>query len=122
MPSKKQHSGAEYSTVTQNDFLSEYFETENTIIVIHFFNENEEEISKQIDFELCDLAAKYHEARFLRINGRLAPFIASKFKIKKFPTVAAIRRQEVIDRLTMSDINETQLLREWLFTAGAMTL
>ena len=88
-----------YRTINQNQFFGECFGTSDRIFV-HFFNPDTKELCEQIDNELSILASKYAGlAKFIRINGRLAPFFTTKLRVTTLPSIVAIGNGGEVDGL-----------------------
>ena len=101
--------GGEYRTITQNDFFQESGEEGTTIV--HFYNgDDNDSTTKQIDSILQEMASLYPDTKFLRINGKLCPFLAPKMGVQRFPTILALQDggTRIVDKLC--DFELTRLL------------
>ena len=99
----------EYRTITQNDFFQESGDEGTTIV--HFYNgDDNDTTTKQIDSILQEMTLHYPDTRFLRINGKLCPFLAPKMGIQRFPTILALQNggTRIVDKLC--DYELTRLL------------
>ena len=110
-----------YRTIDQNQFFGECFGNSGRIFV-HFFNPDTQDLCEQIDNELSILASKYaSSAKFLRINGRLAPFFTAKLRVKTLPSVVAIRNGEVDGCVSTFENGEVGYIQNWMLTTGLIS-
>lgn len=91
-----------YRTINQNEFFVECMINGEGSSLIHFFDKDSP-YSLELNRLMEAMAEKFTSCKFLCIDGRYAPFIASKLMISNFPTVLAIRNKIVLDRLTNFD-------------------
>ena len=112
-----------YRTIDQNQFFAECFASNgrHRHIFVHFYNTDEADLCEQIDNELSILASKYIRCKFLRINGRLAPFFTAKLGVTTFPSVVAIRNGEVDGCISTFGNDEAGFLQNWMVTSGLVT-
>ena len=90
-----------YRTITQNDLFNESFNNDGTFSIIHFFDTADKKpVSRNLDLHFQELAKQYATCKFLRIDGRLAPFFTGKLGIKELPTVLVLRNGEIINRVS----------------------
>ena len=82
----------DYRTINQNEFLQECMgdASENVTTIVHFFDSEDDTATKTLDSLLEELAIQYTNVKFVRINGKLCPYVAPKMNIKRFPTVLAL--------------------------------
>ena len=111
-----------YRTINQNEVFQECFGPCDDCIMIHFFSEHEAQQCEFIDSELSVLATKHMSCKFLRINGRLAPFFTAKLNVKALPSVVCIRSGEVLSCLSVFDTDKTGFLEDWLLASGLIVL
>ena len=114
-----------YTTITQNELFQECFcgtgSGKTTITVVHFFNNNNNSsdgeseeccgISQAIDRALNTCASEGYvgnNVRLVRINGKLAPFIAPQMGLKRFPALVALGSQRKHQRQ-----GETSAMNFW---------
>jgi hypothetical protein len=105
----------EYRTVSQVDFLTDCM-AEEAQCIIHFYDENSNH-HQAIDSVLEEMASKFPDCKFYRMDSAKGLRISSRFKIKSTPTVLAIRDKKVLDRT--SDFGDTSSfqaneLRSWV--------
>ena len=91
----------EYRTITQNELFQESFNDDGTCCVIHFYDGSSDGVmSQNLDFHMKELAKKFNTCKFLRIDGKLAPFFTGKLGIKALPTVLVLRSGDIVDRVS----------------------
>ena len=88
-----------YKTITQNELMSICLIGDSSVSVVHFFDESSL-MCDEIDNQLEQASQKRMDCKFHRINGSLAPFIASKLRIQSFPAVIVFSNGSVIDRMS----------------------
>lgn len=92
---KKQGHG-EYREITEGDFLGEV--TGSELVICHFYH-REFYRCKIMDKHLKELAPKYLDTKFLKLDAENAPFFISKLGIKTLPCVILFRKGIAGDRL-----------------------
>jgi hypothetical protein len=111
-------------TITQNDFFQEcLLQKTGGCFVVHFYSETEQ--SQKLDRRLAELAKDHHfkQVNFRRIQGLLAPFVAPRLGVLKFPGLVAIKCGQVLDKqcdfeslglLEGDDQWDEEFLRLWM--------
>ena len=121
-PSDPTVASTNYRTMTQNEFFLEHMlgletktATTSTTTIVHFADDDASE-SRVIDRYLGRISARtnadFHgKVRFVRLNGKLAPFVAPKLGIKRFPCIASMKPNGQIQQ-KLSDFHVTGLFQE----------
>ena len=115
VPSYEERPGA-YRTITQNDFFAECLAEEEDACTtfIHFFSEEQSEQREMLDDEFSKISQTHARCKLLRINGKLAPFLAAKLRIRTFPAAVVMQHGTVVDCLPGFDKSNMCVLQEWL--------
>ncbi|KAF8073249.1 PLP3B [Scenedesmus sp. PABB004] len=85
-----------YEEITEGEFLETVTKAEN--VVVHFFHK-EFERCRIVDKHLAGLAAKYIDARFVKLSAPDAPFFTVKLGIKVLPAVVMFKHGVSVDRV-----------------------
>jgi hypothetical protein len=109
----------EYRTVTQDDILDKCFGKNAGKVVLYFYNsERHLEQGEYLDKQLTQLASLFRGCKVLRVEGSLAPLVARKLNVKRFPTIVAINNGNLEDCLSDMEGKKQGFVQEWFFKTG----
>ena len=109
----------EYRTVTQDDILDKCLGNNAGKVVLYFYNsERHLEQGEYLDKQLTQLASLFRGCKVLRVEGCLAPLVARKLNVKKFPTIVAINNGKLEDCLSDMEGKKQGYVQEWFFKTG----
>jgi len=91
---KKGH--GEYRDVSEGEFLGEV--TSSELVICHFYHHGFYRC-KIMDKHLKELAPKYLDTKFIKVDAENAPFFVTKLGIKTLPCVIFFRKGVAGDRL-----------------------
>ena len=108
----------EYRTVTQDDILDKCFGKSAGKVVLYFYSSEDLEQGEYLDQRLTQLASLFRGCKFLRVEGSLAPLIARKLNVKKFPTIVAMNNGNFEGCLSDMEGKKQGFVQEWFFKTG----
>jgi len=109
----------EYRTVTQDDILDKCFGKNAGKVVLYFYSsERHLEQGEYLDKQLTQLASLFRGCKVLRVEGSLAPLVARKLNVKRFPTIVAINNGNLEDCLSDIEGKKQGFVQEWFFKTG----
>lgn len=95
-----QRGHGDVETIAQDAFLKTVCDAKAA--VVHFFHD-EFDKCKVVDLRMGELASKYLETKFARIDAQRAPFFVEKLQIRVLPTVVFFVNGSSVDQLVGFD-------------------
>jgi hypothetical protein len=105
----------EYRTVTQDDIIDKCLRSNVGKVVLYFYSNEDPEQREYLDKQLTQMANLFRGCKFLRVEGSLAPLMARKLKVKKFPTIVAMDNGNFVSCLSDTEGKKQGFVQEWFF-------
>jgi hypothetical protein len=110
-----------YRNISQNEFLLDcIIDGKGGLSIVHFYDGSSENCIA-IDHILQDLSKKFPSCNFFRISGSESQLASKQFLVNRFPTVLAMRKRKVQNRIDhfgeseyFSTEDEARMLRRWV--------
>jgi hypothetical protein len=111
-----------YRTIDQNEFIEELLTNTGDALCFVLFYRTESYFSDNLDKHLKALSQSKPERRFFRISKNHCPEITSKLNItSKSPTVVAMRRGKVVNKISEFSSVDCSELRQWVCTVELLS-
>lgn len=120
--SQIEHNDPTYPTLNEDEATSELFSNLEGFFLVHFFVEGSP-VSKAIDKQMKEISgSSFTNTKYLRMDARLAPNVTKTLGIdKNQPTVAAVSKGGLVNKISAFGSVECLELRQWAFTVELLS-